>query len=521
MNVPDTMGNVQTSKNIRLAAGVNFTKINDELKRRANTLADILKNEYGMTLVISSGYRTKAQQAALLRKGTGYMTAQPGRSKHQYGKAFDVAINSHMKPQFYKNKRAMQQYGGNFNAFWADMTRRAGLYRFSPNGDPPHHTLPPGTQYGGSPRRMNNPQYATTVRPGNNISMSPNITVDKGVRWDGLHSYMKELLNYFGDNMMRKYGIKPHFRHMHRTKADQQPHYDAYRSGRGGIAARPGNSFHQAGLAADLDWPRIQAFFNKRADLKKAYNNNFWRFIDDELRQVGLYRSLGMRDRPHIQPIKNDRYYARVNHNALMSSRGTWDMGGAPFELHQPYVRGGRLNIGYMRQPVNTEVRDTNAVFRTSGNRPNAPGMRINNPFNLKHINGLRPGEIPRNKIGEARKHATFDTLASGVNAGVRDIVYHKFIRRGINNISDFVDTYLGAAVKNDPRAKPEQYKSNLERMMGIKRNQHIDVRNEDMMVRFLASVLDNETGSSKYIGTNNLRMAYRKVMSDVLSGRR
>lgn len=352
MNVPDTMGNVQTSKNIQLASGVNFTKINDELKRRANTLADILKNEYGMTLVISSGYRTKAQQAALLRKGTGYMTAQPGRSRHQYGKAFDVAINSHMKPQFYKSKKAMQQYGGNFNAFWADMTRRAGLYRFSPNGDPPHHTLPPGTQYGGSSRRMTNPQYATAIRTGNNISMSPNITVDKGVRWDGLHSYMKELLNYFGDNMMRKYGIKPHFRHMHRTKADQQPHYDAYRSGRGGIAARPGNSFHQAGLAADLDWPRIQAFFNKRADLKKAYNNNFWRFIDDELRQVGLHRSLGMRDRPHIQPIENDRYYARVNHNALMSSRGTWDMGGAPFELHQPHVRGGRLNIGYMRQPV-------------------------------------------------------------------------------------------------------------------------------------------------------------------------
>lgn len=144
MNVPDTVGNVQTSKNIRLASGVNFTKINDELKRRANTLADILKNEYGMTLVISSGYRTKAQQAAILAKGTGYTTAQPGRSKHQYGKAFDVAINSHMKPQFYKNKKAMQQYGGNFNAFWADMTRRAGLYRFSPNGDPPHHTLPPG-----------------------------------------------------------------------------------------------------------------------------------------------------------------------------------------------------------------------------------------------------------------------------------------------------------------------------------------------------------------------------------------
>lgn len=164
MNVFDTMGNVQTSKNIRLASGVNFTKINDELKRRANTLADILKNEYGMNLVISSGYRTKAQQAAILAKGTGYMTAQPGRSKHQYGKAFDVAINSHMKPQFYKSKKAMQQYGGNFNAFWADMTRRAGLYRFSPNGDPPHHTLPPGTQYGGSPGRMNNSQYATSYQ---------------------------------------------------------------------------------------------------------------------------------------------------------------------------------------------------------------------------------------------------------------------------------------------------------------------------------------------------------------------
>lgn len=502
MNVPDTMGNVQTSKNIRLAAGVNFTKINDELKRRANTLADILKNEYGMTLVISSGYRTKAQQAAILAKGTGYMTAQPGRSKHQYGKAFDVAIDSHMKPQFYKSKKAMQQYGGNFNAFWADMTRRAGLYRFSPNGDPPHHTLPPGTQYGGSPGRMNNPQYATAVRSGNNISMSPNITVDKGVRWDGLHSYMKELLNQFGDNMVRKYGIKPHFRHMHRTKADQQPHYDAYRSGKGGIAARPGHSFHQAGLAADLDWPRIQAFFNKRADLKKAYDNNFWRFIDDELRQVGLYRSLGMRDRPHIQPIKNDRYYARVNHNALMSSRGAWDMGGASFELNRNKVHHNPTKFG---------------IPSTSEKAPNTLGIRLNNPFNLKLINGLRPGEISPNQRRDPGGHAIFDSLASGVNAGARDIVYHKFIKRGINTIKDFVEFYLG----NDPQGRPELYKRTLEKLTGWRRDQPIDVRDENAMVKFLMAVLDAEGHTARYIGKENIRAAYRKVMSDVLSGRR
>lgn len=367
--------------------------------------------------------------------------------------------------------------------------------------------------------------------------MSQNITVNKGVRWDGLHSYMKELLNAFGDNMMRKYGIKPHFRHMHRDKARQTIDYNDYISGRGGIAAKPGNSFHQAGLAADLDWPQIQAFFNKRPDLQKAYGNNFWNFLNAELAEVGLHRPLGMKDRPHIQPIENSEYHRRVNHRALMSSRGSWDVGGAPFEIgqaqirdntegftveqvrrllgfSQPQVQSEGLSIDQMRQLLGNEGGRISTTFRTNGRIPDTPGMRINNPFNLKHIDGLRPGEIPRSQIPEVRKHATFDTLASGLNAGVRDVVYHKFIKRGINNINDFVNAYLGAAIKNDPRARPEVYKSNLEKMIGIGRNQPIDVRNEDVMVRFLMAILNNETGSGNYIGENNVRAAYRRVMA-------
>lgn len=103
-----------------------------------------------MNLVISSGYRTKAQQAALLRSGRGHKTAQPGRSPHQRGEAFDVALNSGMKPQFARNKKAREMYKGNFKAFWSDMVRRAGLYQFDPHGsDPYHHSLPPNATVGG------------------------------------------------------------------------------------------------------------------------------------------------------------------------------------------------------------------------------------------------------------------------------------------------------------------------------------------------------------------------------------
>lgn len=145
LNTGQSKGNVKPSGNIRTKSGVNLNGINDELMTRVNTLADILNNEFGIPLIVSSGVRSKAEQAALIRSGRGHKPAAPGRSRHQTGDAIDLALNS-MKPYFERSQRAKAQYG-NFKNFWTNMVGRVGLYQFDPHGsDPFHHTLPRGTQ---------------------------------------------------------------------------------------------------------------------------------------------------------------------------------------------------------------------------------------------------------------------------------------------------------------------------------------------------------------------------------------
>lgn len=128
--------NIPPSKNLNLG-GANFEKLHPAMKNRVNTLADNLKNDFGITLYMSSGYRTPQEQARIIASGKGYMPAAPGRSPHNFGMGVDIHINSRMRQQYNNSPRAKAKYK-TFQEFWTAETRRAGLYQFSPTGDPPH-----------------------------------------------------------------------------------------------------------------------------------------------------------------------------------------------------------------------------------------------------------------------------------------------------------------------------------------------------------------------------------------------
>ena len=66
--------------------------LNPDLADRLQQAKDAYKKQYGKDMAITSGYRTKAQQAELASKPNKYPVARPGTSLHESGDAVDIAV---------------------------------------------------------------------------------------------------------------------------------------------------------------------------------------------------------------------------------------------------------------------------------------------------------------------------------------------------------------------------------------------------------------------------------------------
>ena len=64
--------------------------LNPDLADRLQQAKDAYKKQYGKDMAITSGYRTKAQQAELASKPNKYPVARPGTSLHESGDAVDI-----------------------------------------------------------------------------------------------------------------------------------------------------------------------------------------------------------------------------------------------------------------------------------------------------------------------------------------------------------------------------------------------------------------------------------------------
>jgi hypothetical protein len=79
---------------LHFAPGTDYKHVNDVLLRQLNALG----RKLGKVITVISGYRTKAQQAALYDryiksgKDRRYIAAPPGHSKHEFGLAVDATI---------------------------------------------------------------------------------------------------------------------------------------------------------------------------------------------------------------------------------------------------------------------------------------------------------------------------------------------------------------------------------------------------------------------------------------------
>ncbi len=80
--IPGTKGIISDGKmSLRLDANVSLI-----------AMADALRRDTGMTLIINSAYRWYGTQNVLLKRfGNGKLVARPGRSEHQLGLAIDIA----------------------------------------------------------------------------------------------------------------------------------------------------------------------------------------------------------------------------------------------------------------------------------------------------------------------------------------------------------------------------------------------------------------------------------------------
>jgi hypothetical protein len=76
---------------LRFKAGVNWKDVNPALLARLNNLGAAL----GKLVTVTSGFRTRAEQAALYEryKRGGNIAAPPGQSNHESGNAVDATID--------------------------------------------------------------------------------------------------------------------------------------------------------------------------------------------------------------------------------------------------------------------------------------------------------------------------------------------------------------------------------------------------------------------------------------------
>ncbi|HEX8837689.1 MAG TPA: glucosaminidase domain-containing protein [Candidatus Acidoferrum sp.] len=319
-----------------------------------------------------------------------------------------------------------QYYGGGFNPpapapgsgyFPAGTT---GGRAISPGSQPGAPTLP----WPGPPGSQGNPPSA--LRPDEFISSRGGHTA--GTNAPNLNPEFASRLARAGQAYEQETGEKAQFGETGRGHDLQAQYYRDYRSGGGGLAAPPGTSRHERGLATDIPNGRFQDWMHRNAS------------------RFGLEGLRDPRDPAHFQMAGNAP--ARLEAQQTVSG----DLDPSKFERN------------FSGSPLAGQSNNIARVARANGVPPKLMASIIAFETGRGRSRLLREGNNPAGITGSGGGYQRYPTIEDGLEAAGRNI--GRNWQRAGGSIARLAQIYAPVGARNDPRGTNREWPSAVMRFM-------------------------------------------------------